>query len=680
MKHQATPGAGGSPRPQPLTILLRQAVGLRQAMGLPLWMVLRLSMVLLLLLAWPLAAAQCELPTDGISLAIEDFGNAYFREFEADPASGRAELLGGVCIVAEDAGWTLVAERVHLSGFREGERLDARADNATVLLNGWRVMAERLLSDGEVLDLVNVAFTGEGVTGSASRLTVDVDEGKPTARGVRLLGKGFRVEAALAELGGTTLDLSTVVLTTCTCPGDPSYTVSGRSARLDLKDRRVTVNEGHLDLGAVRVPLGDRVELSSAALARLKSPVALEYQPASTTGLGVVFPGLELDEGLSLEMGLLGLDAANPLQGFALVHYRAEELNFSVGRARGGPRADFRMIEPLNESFTAGFAIRNRHEESSDYLHEGLLELRASPPSVSFERGGRVDWHARVFAAASSQKVPAVTVMSPRLGASAGMRLEAHPASGATFTLGIDGRYTSYPAYGRGQYGVTLRPGWHYRLAPWTFTVDYRRRWTDSGSPFTASLDRISPVNTLGAKLAIAGPLGGGADGAARVDFGYDFLRLGTGPPGGLDELGAGFGLSYPVVDWTVAVQTRLELAGLLDPAGKGERKAHFQAGVTGTRGEWEAGTRLRYDLRPGEKGLALLETSLAVPLQLTDLIVTPFLALDFVPTLQNGELPGVSGHGLSLTWASCCGTVRVGYRQKQGSFSTNFGLALENR
>ena len=634
---------------------------------------------LLLFCVTALASAQCDLSSDPVTLSIAGFGTAHFQEFQTDATGSGAELSGSVCIVGEGGVWTITADRATLSGLREGEGLRAEIADATLLFDGWRVEAQRLESDGEQLELTGVTFTGRGVMGSATLLAVEAAGGLPTANDVNVLGDNFRLKASRASLEGELVSLDGVVVTTCTCPGEPFYTVSGGSANLDLRAQVITIEDGALEMMGVSVPLGERVELSSDDLEDLSPPVTLEYRPNGGTGLGVVVPELELEEGLSLEMGLLGLDPFNPLVAYALMHYREEGVTFSVGRARTGPRADFEVVHEVTPSLESVFAVRSRHYPESDFLHEGVLTLRATPEPIRLGPGQRLEWHGRAFSAVSAQTLAGTPVVSPRLGVAAGLRGETSLGDAGTVALAVEGQSTSYPAVGESQYGLTVRPSWSYSQGPLTASLSWNRLWTDTGSPFSTKLDRLTPQSLLRADVTLAGGLGGRADGRVDLDFAYDLRRLQESDPAGLETLGAGFGVNYPTGLWSVTFESRLELAGLLDPDPAGERDGYFGAGVRAVRGEWEVGSRFRYDLRPSNPGLGLLEVSAAVPLEFDNSTITPFLAFDFVPLIENSELPKVSGHGVNITWASCCGTVRLGYRQQEGIFSTSFGLALEH-
>lgn len=249
---------------------------------------------------------------------------------------------------------------------------------------------------------------------------------------------------------------------------------------------------------------------------------------------------------------------------------------------------------------------------------------------------------------------------------------------GGTATIALEGRYTEYPAFAVGQYGVSLKTGWRYRREGWSLELDHDRLWTDSGSPFSTKLDRLTPQNKLSLGAAVAGPLSGDLEGSARLALGYDLLMLGSAVPNGLERLGASFGLEYPAGEWALAFRGQLELAGLLDPDPAAKRLAHVLVIMSAERGEWEVGTQARYDLRPGRQGLSLLEASAAVPFGFDSGTLTPFLAVDFAPLLLEQEVPRVSGHGALITWRSCCGTLKVGYRQQGDSFATTFGFALE--
>lgn len=642
--------------------------------------VCRVAALLVLILVVTTVQAQCDLSQEPTRLSVEGFGTAYFQEFETDAARNRVDLSGGVCITGEDARWTILAESASLSGLRNAEQLRAEIIGAVLLYKDWRVVAEMLRSDGVTLEMEQVTFSGRGVVGSAAVLALDLRLGRTVAGGVRVLGRSFRLEAESAELVGDAVDLRTVLITTCTCPGRPFYVVTGSEAHLELDAQRLDVGNGYLSLAGLRLPLAPEFQLSGAAFEELSLPVTLEYRPGNSgTGLGVVVPDLELDEGLSLEMGLLGLDDDNPLQAFALAHYRSKSVNFTVGRARGGPRADLVVVEPLAPALDASFAIRNRHEAASDYLHEGVLSLAAKPAAVALGQSSKLNLSGELFAAASAQEIAGTAVVSPRLGALAGVELAVPTGPGATMTVGLEGRLTDYPALNASQFGVSLRSGWLYRRGPWTLDLRHNRLWTDSGSPFSVKLDRLLPQNEVELHAAVAGAVAGSLTGNAHLDLEYDLLMVGNAVPNGLERLGAAVSLSYPLGGWTMGFRGNLELAGLLDPDPPGRRRAFVQTEVTAEQGDWEAGAKVRYDLRSAQQGLSLLEASVAVPLEYKGGTLTPYVALDFAPTLLRHETPRLSGHGVTLTWRSCCGTVKVGYRQQDSSFATTFGFALEH-
>jgi hypothetical protein len=636
----------------------------------------RVAGLALLMLLASAASGQCEQAEDRIRLAIEGFGTAFFGEFQTTP-EGAAVLGDGICVLGEQADWTLLADSAVVTGLRESGRFRAEVQRPTLLVEGWRFVAGLLESDGETLALTDVVFTGHGLHGGASHLVLDVEELEPAASAVRVQGRSFRLEAETARLNGQVVDMEGVAITTCTCPGEPFYLITGPVARLDFAAERLDVQDGQLQLAGLRIPLGRQFQLSATAFEDFSLPLALEYRPEPGTGLGLIVPSLELDEGLSLEMGLTGLDADNALQAFALARYRGEDVSFTVGRARGGPRADFRAVRLLTPGVEAAFAISNRHEAASHFLHQGVLELRAETPPLDLPAGAAASLRGTLFAAASAQELHTGTVTSPRLGVVSGARVTVPTGPASTVDTELEARFTDYPAVGASQYGLSLRSAWRYRQGPLTLALDHHRLWTNSGSPFSTTLDRLKPVARLGAQTALAGPVTADISASGSFDVAYDLLSLGGGPPDGLERLGVKVALDRRLPEWTLGFRAGLELAGALDPDPGGTRKAHVEAGVLAERGEWEASLRGRYGLRPGKQGLSLLEAAGAVPLAFEDGMLTPFLAVDFAPLLVRREAPRISGHGLTMTWRSCCGVLRLGYRQQEGSFVTVFGLAL---
>lgn len=627
------------------------------------------------------AAAQCAMGPEATQLTVEGFGTALFHEFSSDPGRSRALLYGGVCITSPQGSWTITADEVLISGLRQGERLQVRVAEATVVVPGWTLRTAELTSEGETLELAGTRFSGGGVTGTAERLTIDLADGTVRLGGIEALGPSYRIFGQSATLTGNSLRVDDAAVTTCTCPGPPFYQVVGERVVLDLEKQELVVEDGQLELGRVRVELGERLELSSTAPQPIAPPFSIEYvghdaNGRGGTGLGVNVPHLGVGEGAWLEFGLTGLDPAFPLGAHALLHYQQAGVRAVVGRARGGPRAEFSVQRPVSHWLDATVAIANRHEPASDYLHEGSLQLATRLPPLTLPGRERLTAQLSGTAAASSQALPAGAITYPRLRLAGSATLEAPASALGNLRLAADAEVTAYPGHGH-QYGVRLRPRWQLAVEPARFTLEYDRRWTNAGSPFTTRLDRLTEINRLRGAVTVTGPVGD-ARGQLEAVAEYDLLPATNAPHQGLDRLRLAGHLETGVEGWTVRPRVELELAGVVDPRPGKDRLAHFEAGVDLKRDQFEFGFDARYRLHPGREGLERLRASVAFPLDIGDVELVPYLALDAAPLLTHGHLPRLAGHGLELTWGTCCGAVMLGYRQQDESFTTSFGLAFE--
>lgn len=636
----------------------------------------RAGLALLLLGLLGSAAGQCSLAGDPYEFEVRGLGTAYFQSFRQDPATDSAVFRGDVCITGEGGAWTILTDEVRVEGLRGDLRLEMA--RGVLLLEGWRIEAEGLVGDAERVRLAGATFSGQGIDGSAEGITLDVATGDVALERVRATGERFRFEAARGRLVEASLILEDAVVTTCVCDGPSAYRVRTEETRLDLGNGRVVLRRGVLETGPLRIRLSDELELGEAALADLRLPVTLEYRgddPAAGrvgTGLGLLLPSLPVEDGLRLEAGVVGLDPEHPLAPFALLRHKTPAVEFEVGRSRAGPRVRMLVREPLAPDLTLELGIANLHEPAHDFLHEGHMALVARRDGLPLPAGATFDLHGRVLAAASSQALdPAVTDL--RLGVTGGGTLRAPLPLGSLELAGGAGA-TRYPGAETTQWSVRLAPALRAAGGGLHAGVRLERLWTNGASPFTPRLDRLAPSAELTASLRYAAPLGDHTGLDASLALRYDLLPARRG----LEEARLRAAVRREWGSWALVPELELELADRLDPAAPGARDSYLRLGVRGRRQGLELGSEARLALSPGGEALETLELYGAAPLELGEVTLRPFLALDAVPLLRAGEPPRLSGHGLELTWRSCCGTVQLGYRQRGSDFVTRFGLALE--
>lgn len=643
----------------------------------------RALLTLFLLALSAVARAACPAPEGGVQLAVKDFAKAHFLDFTVSGSRNSAEFRGLVCLDAADGSWQLRADTVRVSGLQEGGELNLEADAAELEAGPWEFRAARLEGDGEDVVLHEAMFSGAGISGTAGELLVNLETGTATATLFSAEGPGYRLSGSAALLSGEGLHVSAAHITTCTCPGEPFYTVSASRADVDLGgDAALTLQEGALNFRGMTIPLKEEVQLRKSSLADLKPPVSAEWNPAPPGraprgyGFSVLVPAFSPAPGVKAEFGVTGLDRAHPLSGFFLFSAEGEAGSLLAGYTRGGgPRADVDVRRQLHEHLRLVLGFHNRHYASEDFLHEGFIRLETSFPAWKGDGGARFDWSASLTAAVSSQLQSGVAVMSPRLRSALSADWRLPESRAGRFRLRLDSELSVY-SQGREQYGLRLRSDWTDTLGPFTVTAAHDRHFTDSGSPFSERLDRLKPRSVTTATLALSDQQLGDTRLDLRAAAAWNWLHP---DDAGFTDLQATASLEGRAGNWTVRPHLKIQLAGIVLPHGTEKTDAFLEGGLTLAEGDLELGFRGRHGLRENGRP-ELLELSAAWPLTGGNVRFVPFLAFDFVPLLLHGEPPAVSGHGLQVDWDSCCGLFRFGYRVANGELTTSFSAEFIGR
>lgn len=580
-------------------------------------------------------------------LAIEGLGSVWYQDLTI--RDGLAQFAGGVCV----------------------ELLSAPT---------WRLEAERLESAPEGFKLQAVELSSREVMATANAAFFDLAGEVLTLEQVEARSPFFRLSGAQARLQGDVLWFTDVLATTCVCEAEALYLVCSPEARFDLADNRVLLRQGVLKAGGLSLPLPAELTISEEALANLEAPLVIEFLPSDPergiagSGLGVRIPDFPLGDGLSLELGITGLDPEHPLNAIALVRLRQPDMSADIGKAREGWRIDVTRYERLLPWLSFTYGTRNRPYAAQDYLQEAVAGVVMQQAIPNLLGDDRLELRSELFAAGSSQIMNGSHVLSPRLGGLAGIAYRSPTTPLGRLDLALDASLTRYPSTLSWQYGLRLRPAWTWQLAPLSVVVRYDRQWTNSGSPFGTTLDRLTPIHAAAATATIAGPLGGGA-GSLNVSGSYNFLpESGRNP---LQQLSLSAEAELPLGGISVHPSLTLNAAGWLNPVADPKSLANLQAGLEVLGDAWTVGLRTRYNFVAPQPGLDRLELSTSFPLTFDTVTLTPFAALDLAPLLLTAEPPRLSGHGLALTWRSCCGTVEVGYRWLDDQFTTHLALRL---
>lgn len=638
---------------------------------------LRVAAAVLVLAFAAAAAGQCVVGKNASTMTLKGFGTASFQQIRTDTARGRIDFSGAVCIQGEALGWTLRAARVTVEGLARA--LSVTASDATVTYQGWQLTATTLVASHTHLTLRTVAIAGAEVTGTATSVAVDLTTGAMQLSAPVLHGSSFYVRGSGAQLDATGVTVDGPVITSCTCAPPHLYDVAGRQAHLDAQGTSVTLSGGRIVVGAVTIPLGEKVTLSAQALRDLAVPVKVAYVPTDKaasvtgTGLGVTVGPVRLAPGVQARLGATGLDPSYPLAGLALLDGHGSGSTFTFGLAPKGMRFQMTSDHALLPWLDAGFDTRVLEPGNRDTLREGLLHLRAHTalPAVNGDAA------LRMVAAASSQTPSSGEIAGPRLAATGSLRAQTGAAPWGRLRFRVQASRSLYPEQRASQWGVELQPGYRLQRGPWRVDLSYLARFTDSGSPFTTNLDRLEPAQRPSLHLSLDGALAPGWSGSLSVAASYDLVAS-PSLDAGLNRLDAVASLTRRIGAWQLRAGADAVLAGVIEP--NGSRDGSLTGRISATDGGWEFGARARYTVAPDPLGLDLLELSAAIPIALPGVELRPYLALNFAPTLVDGSIPAISGHGLDVTFVTCCGALTLGYRDQDGTWSVKAAVDLQRR
>jgi len=631
--------------------------------------------VTLAVLGGALAQAQCRPPATATRLTIKGFASAYFQQFRTDTEQNSAELYGGVCLVGADHAWTLAADRVSVSGLQGALRVTAVSP--TLSFQGWSATAGSLDATSQTLSLGSVELTGHGVSGTAETLRLDLASGALELTAIDLHGAAFYLRGDSATLSGDRLGVTAPSVTTCHCAGPPLYRVDGASAQVAVQGQRIVLSGGHVVVGKLEVPLASPVTIDAAALKALTLPLTIEdvtgdaVSGTPAAGLEVLLTHLGLAPGIYAQLGVAGLDAGHPLAGIALLRGGGHGTSFTFGEAPGGMRYEETSDQAITPWFDAGFDTRVLEPGNRDTLREGVLHARLHTGVAPLHGSAAL----AMFAAGSSQQPSTGEVAGARLGARASIAAATPPAPWGHLSLRLGGEASLYPDQRASQWGVDVQPGYGLRAGPLDLQVSYLARFTDGGSPFTTSLDRLEPVERPSGSVTLAGALAPGWRGSARLAAQIDLVGN-SSVAAGVNQLDVSGSLTRSLGAWQLSVSGDAVLAGIVTP--NGARDGFLQAAVGASRGDLALGAEARYRYAPAYVGLDLLQVSAAVPIALPGAVVRPYLALDLAPTVTSGALPTISGHGLDLTLPTCCGALKLGYRDDGGTWTVSVAVDLQ--
>jgi hypothetical protein len=598
-----------------------------------------------------------------------------------DINKGPYKLTGGVCIENPE-GVQFISVEADVTIVNDSATIEAK--DVSVTFEGYELTAKTLLSQGDDLQLGDVVFEGANLEGVAQKAIFNFATQELELLESSVRGESVTIESKRAKLVGDQATFEELTATTCRCSSDPFYQVRAERANFDLTTQTLVVTSGTLELTGLRLAFNE-VTVSPETLRDFRFPVEIAYVGGSVadgaTGLGIKIPSLRLAEGLTLELGLVGLDDAYPFAGIFVIHYQDEKTKADIGFTPFGLQADFSVTEPLTPWLGVTFGINNRHWAKADFLHESYVSLNAQTSMAVFANDS-LSVNGQVFVAGSSQTfasdqtIAGEPVLDGRLGLYSETNYQAPALSFGQFGLGTQTRLSYYPAANKVQWGVRLNPRWQHTIGAVRFDVSYSRQWTNSNSPFSTTLDKLEPEHKLIASSTVAGPLLNNLQGKLNFAATYNFLDVTRYVGEGFASLGATGNLTYQINGLNVVPSFGIEFAPLMNPDLDKNFRPLLKGGLDIVHPRWEAGFEVNYDMALGE--LSKLETRGSVTVDIGPVSLEPFLALNVLPTLLENTWPRLGGHGLEVQWRTCCGTLNVGYRQFNEKFSTSFSILLE--
>lgn len=651
------------------------------------------------------AAAQCSPGPTTSQVTIPDYLAVYYQQFRSMPEVDEVLFYGGVCVTAVGGEWTVFADAVTVTGLNTD--LGLRADSPRLFWGDLRLTATHMAATNEVLVLQGATVAGPDYSGEAQSIELDLFTGVMQLIDVTLNSVAFAVTGSSAALVGTQLSVEEPGLTTCIGMDTPPYAIEGASATVDLSTRTAVLRDGTLRIGALRVPLNERISVTEESLERFTLP--FRFQNVSDrgnpnlpgTGVGARIVDLPLGEGASLDVGVTGLDPEHPTGMVLLVHAAEEnegtEVVATFGLEGSSPLMAVDVTHDVTPWLELELGARTGAEPAQPGHHEARAALEANVPVPAI--GGSVG--AEVFTASTAVSPAGDPTMTALFGSRVGVSGSVTTSTGAapfgTFTVLASAETTWYPRQETQQWGVRLNPRWTFEAAPVTASLSYDTWLTNAASPF-ADVDRLSPLSRTRAAVRVAGRLAVWEDGGELTGFigasgVHDGVPVRSDPAGFVSAVGEA-GVKYVEGNWTVDATVSTQLAGVLSPESK--RDAYVTYVLEGQRTGWPAvvqgaegpivphGTfALRAEALHGlaaPLGLRRLELSAAVPFAFPSLELRPFIGFDIAPTILSGGLPQLSVHGLDLTFITCCGSLTVGYTNERGEWSASFSIDLERR
>ncbi|MDF1524194.1 MAG: hypothetical protein P1P87_15425, partial [Trueperaceae bacterium] len=431
------------------------------------------------------------------------------------------------------------------------------------------------------------------------------------------------------------------------------------AVRFDLSAQRAVLSGGVVVVAGVRWALADPATIDEATLEALALPLSIGPDADVAEAWRLTLLERPVAPDVDASGALRSATATAPARAAVALRAEAGPADLAWTVATDLVSSDLTVARDLG----AGWSVRARHRFEAGAVEAPVRDASLRLAQAADGTTPALAWSAEVGAAVAltAQTLAAGDVVGPRVGVDGRLTLRSTVRPLAPM-LAVRGGAARYPAGGERQDWVEVRPGVSWTAGGLRVGLGHVARWVAGGSPFDDRVDRVVPLQRSEASAAwrhAAGAWRHEVDVALRYVW-SDPDGGSAGRPVGLEALGVRWRTVGPVAGGSLEVAARTEWAGRLDP--RSGRDAFASGRLAWTGAGVEVGVRGTYGLLV-DGGWRDVTVFGAWPIEAGPAWTwRPYLAVDLL-AIAAGEGVWLRGHGLDVTWVTCCGTVEAGYR-----------------
>lgn len=546
---------------------------------------IRRAIALALALLWGGAAAQpCEPFEGGGRLVVEGLMEIEFARFATDRGRGAVLLSGGLCAVFVGFEAELRADRMELFGL-EAEPL-LRVSEGLFDSPLGSLAAPRFEIDRERLLAFEGLWISELYLAVAERFELPWGAEALLAQRARIATERLWIDAERSSFVAGVLEAEEAWLTTCACPpGVASARIEAERLRSDPASEALSIFGGTFVSPLGRGALPSPFLLSEENLRLGELPVALgpDRTLIYRSSVRERAPGLRLGWALSWP-----LFTTEPVLALELAG-ASDRARFDLLLDERGYRLGWSWSEALSSGWRLGLA-QSFDTRNGAQLSTQDLRLARGWSLEGGVNGAQAHGEFGSLLALVSERQGAAVVQDVRVGLFANASLRAEPLSGVNTVVAAATEATHYVASDLQQLRLSLAPGVSFDLGFGVATLAHRGVWVVGGSPFSASVDRATPLQR--SEWALDARWGGAPLQLSFVHRGaWLHGRPADGVAGGFAQLDSDLVLRSHGATATAEVALRSVLARLLD-ASRGE-PPKLDAVATWQRDPWRLSAQL---------------------------------------------------------------------------------------